>query len=61
MASNDEWISIHIDTFTPRANLQPQIFNKLKDCNWHCRDCAGKDIDSKQYAGGGVYKDCKRN
>jgi len=61
MASNDEWdINSYIDTFTPRANLQPQIFNKLKDCNWHCRDCAGKDIDSKQYAGGGGIQGLQR-
>lgn len=47
-------------TFTPRASLQPAIFAKLKDCKWHCRDCAGIGIDSKQYAGGGGIQGLQR-
>lgn len=61
MTNNDEWdIDLYTNTFTARAALQPQIFDKLKDCNWHCRDCAGKDIDSKQYAGGGGIQGLQR-
>lgn len=61
MISNDEWdINSYTETFTARATLQPQIFDKLKDRNWHCRDCAGKDIDSKQYAGGGGIQGLQR-
>jgi hypothetical protein len=61
LASNIDWdIDTYSNTFTTRATLQPQIFDKLKDCNWHCRDCAGKDIDSKQYAGGGGIQGLQR-
>mgnify|MGYP003251423817 FL=1 len=47
-------------TFTKRAVLQPAIFAKLEDCKWHCRDCAGTGIDSKQYAGGGGIQGLQR-
>lgn len=47
-------------TFTKRAKLQPAIFDRLSDCEWHCRDCAGKGIDSKQYAGGGGIQGLER-
>lgn len=61
MGNNNEWnIYSYTNTFTKRATLQPQIFDKLEDCNWHCRDCAGKDIDSKQYAGGGGIQGLQR-
>lgn len=46
--------------FTKRAVLQPAIFAKLEDCKWHCRDCAGTGIDSKQYAGGGGIQGLQR-
>ena len=61
MTKKIDWnIDLYIETFTSRATLQPQIFNKLKDCNWHCRDCASKGIDSKQYAGGGGIQGLQR-
>lgn len=47
-------------TFTNRAELQPAIFERLSDCEWHCRDCADKGIDSKQYAGGGGIQGLQR-
>ena len=62
MSTEDkEWnIDNYKKTFSGRAQLQPAIFNKLSDCKWHCRDCAGKDIDSKQYAGGGGIQGLQR-
>jgi hypothetical protein len=61
MSNNDEWnIESYTNTFTNRAQCQPLVFNRLKDCNWHCRDCAGKGIDSKQYAGGGGIQGLQR-
>lgn len=61
MSKKTIWnIELYIKTFTSRATLQPQIFNKLKDSNWHCRDCASKGIDSKQYAGGGGIQGLQR-
>jgi hypothetical protein len=36
VGNNDEWnIDSYTNTFTKRAKFQPQIFDKLKDCNWH--------------------------
>lgn len=46
--------------FTQRAQYQPAIFDKLSDCQWHCRDCAGKGINSQQYAGGGGIQGLQR-
>ena len=58
---NKDWnIEDYKKTFTGRATLQPAIFAKLEDQQWHCRDCAGKDIDSKQYAGGGGIQGLQR-
>lgn len=61
MGISEEWnIAKYMKTFTSRAKLQPEIFKQLQDCNWHCRDCASKGIDSKQYAGGGGIKGLKK-
>ena len=62
MATQDkEWnLESYKKTFTKRAVLQPAIFERLSDCKWHCRDCAGQGIDSKQYAGGGGIQGLQR-
>ena len=56
----EEWdIESYIGSFK-RAKLQPKIFRKLSDKEWHCRDCGGKGIASKQYAGGGGIQGLQR-
>ena len=40
-------------TFRRDGTLQYQYFQILKDCEWHCRKCAAKIVDSEQLAGGG--------
>ncbi len=41
------------ETFKREKTLQYQYFQILKDCEWHCRKCAAKIVDSEQLAGGG--------
>lgn len=53
-------IDTYVKTFTNRARLQPDIFKRLRDRKWHCRDCASKGISSKQYAGGGGIQGLQR-
>ena len=40
-------------TFRRDGTLQYQYFQILKDCEWHCRKCAARTVDSEQLAGGG--------
>ena len=42
------------------GGLQAQVFDLLKDQQWHCRDCAAKTIKSGQYAGGGGIQGLQR-
>jgi len=54
-------IELYIKTFTSRATLQPQIFNKLKDSNWHCRDVRVKVLILSNTLGVEEYKGAKGN
>lgn len=42
------------------GSLQKEYFCVLKDKQWHCRDCAGKQIGSTQIAGGGGIQGLQR-
>ncbi|WP_124098668.1 restriction endonuclease [Ruminococcus sp. Marseille-P6503] len=57
---NNWTIEKYKNTFTNRAKYQPAIFDRLSDCQWHCRDCAGRGINSQQYAGGGGIQGLQR-
>lgn len=48
------------DTFRDKMSLQYQLFQILKDCDWHCRNCIAKDIPSGQIAGGGGIQGLQR-
>ena len=42
------------------GSLQKEYFLVLKDKQWHCRDCAGRQIGSTQIAGGGGIQGLQR-
>lgn len=42
------------------GSLQKEYFLILKDRCWHCRDCAGRQIESTQIAGGGGIQGLQR-
>lgn len=42
------------------SSNQYKVFQVLKDCNWHCRVCYGKNIPSAQIAGGGGIQGLQR-
>lgn len=46
--------------FEQRNTLQSTVFNLLKDCDWHCRNCEGTMVASGQYAGGGGIQGLER-
>lgn len=61
MPDQVEWtVETYLSAFTARAELQPEIFRRLADKQWHCRECAGRGIDSDQYAGGGGIQGLQR-
>ncbi len=49
-----------IQTQLQGAKTQLQVFNLLKDQQWHCRECEGKQVASGQYAGGGGIQGLQR-
>lgn len=58
---NNNWdINQYKNTFTKNSKHQSTIFDKLSDCQWHCRDCGNKKINSNQYAGGGGIQGLQR-
>ncbi len=46
--------------FEGKNSFQAKVFSLLKDKNWHCRECEGKQIGSGQYAGGGGIQGLER-
>ncbi|WP_322169458.1 hypothetical protein [Acutalibacter caecimuris] len=42
------------------GSLQKEYFLVLRDRQWHCRDCAGRQIGSTQIAGGGGIQGLQR-
>jgi rubrerythrin len=50
-----------IKIFFEQSNtIQSKVFNLLKDCEWHCRNCEGAMVASGQYAGGGGIQGLER-
>lgn len=43
-----------------KESKQSKVFTLLKDFNWHCRNCEGKQVLSGQYAGGGGIQGLER-
>lgn len=58
MIDNDLVIAIK-SKFKTNSN-QLRIFQLLSDQQWHCRECANKQIPSAQYAGGGGIQGLQR-
>lgn len=48
------------ETLLSDGSLQKEYFLILKDRCWHCRDCAGRQIESTQIAGGGGIQGLQR-
>lgn len=53
-------IAKYQNTFKDRASLQYQLFQILKDCKWHCRNCVSMNVKSGQIAGGGGIQGLQR-
>ena len=47
-------------TFAKEGTLQSKVFALLKDKQWHCRECEGMAVASRQYAGGGGIQGLQR-
>lgn len=58
MINNDFILAIQ-SQFKPNSN-QLRVFQLLSDLQWHCRECATKQIPSAQYAGGGGIQGLQR-
>ena len=46
--------------FAREGSTQGKVFALLSDKQWHCRECEGKTIASRQYAGGGGIQGLQR-
>ena len=55
-----DWDVISYEDSLNPSTLQYQVFQILKDCQWHCRTCAQKIVNTQQYAGGGGIQGLQR-
>nr|DAQ86158.1 MAG TPA: ICEA Protein [Caudoviricetes sp.] len=53
-------LSEYENSFSNKSSLQYQVFQILKDKEWHCRKCDYSGVDSGQLAGGGGIQGLQR-